>query len=814
MIMEEQLKRQTIKFTELATSVTAAELLRGRAYFRNGRVDQLEESPAADLRFYKARVRAAEDYLVRLGLDQSRETLVVWQCSCPLPQTSPCRHVLAVLELVKAEAGGEPPGLPASSQVQLLFRYQKHAGTILVLPRVSLLDGAGQKLMSCNPLDPQDLTVSSLVQDKSSLRQGYQLAEEVRLFLLERGQASPTGYLVFELAQLPFLADRLIPDLPDSWRILYDSEFSKLIPKAKLVQLDFSQLRRESNGLLSFDLQLYCDKLAVSLEQLQAYLAGQQRWLLLEGSFVEAANKAELQALLSQLYQLQASAEDAERYELAPAELASLVQAEAAEKLYFDRSFAGLQLKEQPELALPKKLAQILRPYQTSGLNWLLYLQRNGLGGVLADDMGLGKTLQVLASLLLMKSSRPVLIVCPKTLLFNWLHEARRFVPQLKTIIIHGAPVYRQKILAQAADFDILLTSYPLLLRDINSYNKLEFSACILDEAQVIKNQRTQLARHVKSIKAGHRLALSGTPLENSISDLWSIFDFVLPGFLGSQEQFLHTYEADPARLKQKVQPFLLRRTKQDVLPQLPQKQEITLYASLTQNQLAYYQQTLARVRQSLAQADEGGANRLAVLAGLTRLRQICNHPGLLHAAYRPVKGVSGKLALFEELLVKLLAAGHKVLVFSQFTSMLAIIRRQLTEKKIPFAYLDGKTKERQAEVERFNRDPELPIFLISLKAGGFGLNLTSADTVIIFDPWWNPLAENQAADRVHRIGQDKSVTVYRLITQDTIEEKMQQLQKRKLTVFNAVLERQTGQASQKFSLAELRELLEISQSS
>jgi superfamily II DNA or RNA helicase len=812
-----QAEKQVIRLGKLAASVQAAELSRGRAYFRNGRVSQLEKSSTrAGSCLFKARVRAAKDYLVRLELSQQEDLLLDWRCSCPLEQESPCRHILAVLVgQLQLEENSQQPRVAVSTEVQLLFRYQKHDGTILVLPRVSRLDAAGKKLLSCNPLDPLDLTISSQMENRTGLRQERSIINGTRQFLLDQagGRSSQTGYLAFDLAELPYLADTFIPALPDSWRVLYDREFSKIIPAVKPVQLDFTNLRRAGNGLLSFNLQLYCDKLAVSLEQLLAYLAGQQRWLLLEGSFIEAANKEELLALLGQLTQLQESAEAADHFELAAADLASLVQAEEARNHYFDKSFAGLDLKDQPDRQLPENLSGILRPYQESGLNWLLYLQQNQLGGVLADDMGLGKTLQVLASLAVGQNRRPALIVCPKTLLFNWLHEARRFVPQLKTVIVHGAPGYRQKILAQAADFDILLTSYPLLLRDINSYSKLEFSTCILDEAQMIKNHRTHLARHTKSIKADCRLALSGTPLENTINDLWSIFDFVLPGFLGKLDQFTHEYETDPVRLNRKVRPFLLRRTKLDVLPQLPKKQEITLFAALTQNQLAYYQQTLTRVRQSLVQADAGSQNRLAVLAGLTRLRQICNHPGLVHEPYRKVKGVSGKLALFEELLANLLASGHKVLVFSQFTAMLAILRRLLTDKKIPFSYLDGQTKERQTEVDRFNKDPQKQVFLISLKAGGFGLNLTAADTVIIFDPWWNPLAENQAADRVHRIGQKKAVTVYRLITQDTIEEKMQELQKSKLEVFTAVLERQPGQASRKFSLAELRELLEISHS-
>ena len=341
----------------------------------------------------------------------------------------------------------------------------------------------------------------------------------------------------------------------------------------------------------------------------------------------------------------------------------------------------------------------------------------------------------------------------------------------------------------------------------------MEFDVCIIDESQMIKNPETHLARHVKKIKAGQRIALTGTPMENSILDLWSVFDFILPGYLGQKDAFRIQYEqADRDRLLQRITPFLLRRTKSDVLPELPEKIEETLYAPLTQNQLSLYQQALVQIRSAMKEeiTRQGLAqSRMAILAGLTRLRQICNHPGLLHDAYRSVQGISGKLELFDEILHALLANGHKILVFSQFTQMLAILSRRLQDQQIPFCYLDGQTQDRQQVIQRFNTAPELPVFLISLKAGGFGLNLTAADTVILYDPWWNPMVEDQAADRAHRFGQKKAVTVYRLISQGTIEEKMENLQERKRQEFDQVVNRSGCQGDLPLSLEDLKALLD-----
>ncbi len=704
-----------------------------------------------------------------------------------------------------------------TTDVHILFRYQKQNDRILVFPRLIKRNSAGQKIMSANPLDPDDISVSSQAADRMAVLRDRSAEREVVAFFQPwlRQQQEMVGCLTFDaVTDLPLLVEQLLPAMPSGWHVLYDQAFEKIVPKKKTISADFNNLRPSGSDLLSFDLAFHCDQAGIDPEQLQAYLDGQQKWLLVNGQFIEAANKAQLGRLLELLSRLR-QAEDG--YASDPAHVAALVMvgSETA-SARFDATFAALRSgldMAPPAGAVPGPLSALLRPYQRQGVHWLQFLGQYRLGGILADEMGLGKTLQVLASLASRPRSRPSLIVCPKTLMFNWLSEARRFVPELKAVLIQGDQPYRRHLLRQADAFDLLITSYPLVQRDIEAYRKLEFDCCILDEAQMIKNPDTHLARHVKHLKASQRIALTGTPLENNLGELWSLFDFVLPGYLGPRDAFAVEYEdTDRTKLLSRIKPFILRRVKQDVLPELPAKIEETCLVPLTQNQLALYQQTLEQIRRDMNQSIQQhglARSRMAILAGLTRLRQICNHPGLLHDAYLAQHGVSGKLTRFGEMLRDLLANGHKVLVFSQFTQMLAIIRRHLQDRQIGYCYLDGQTRERQQVVQRFNTDSQVPVFLISLKAGGFGLNLTAADTVILFDPWWNPMVEDQAADRVHRIGQHRTVSIYRLITQNTIEEKMALLQERKKLLFDQVINASAGHVEGKIELADLKALLD-----
>jgi superfamily II DNA or RNA helicase len=450
------------------------------------------------------------------------------------------------------------------------------------------------------------------------------------------------------------------------------------------------------------------------------------------------------------------------------------------------------------------ELEAVLRPYQKQGVAWLNFLRENGFGGILADEMGLGKTLQTLALLWHLKQSSqagpmaPCLIVCPTSLVFNWVTEARKFTPSLKVLPLQGPE--RHSLFDQIPGSDMVITSYALIRRDAERYREIAFDTVVLDEAQHIKNRQTQNAQAVKAVKSPQRIVLTGTPMENSVLDLWSIFDFLMPGYLGSAQEFRERYELPIAkekdaraqsRLARRLRPFLLRRLKKEVAADLPPKLEQVSFCELTDQQRGVYQQFIDASRKEILEAvgAQGVAkSRMVVLSALLRLRQVCCDLRLLHLEGVEPSAASGKLDLFDELLEEVLDGGHRVLVFSQFVSMLTLIKQRLEQQEIEFCYLDGSTNNRGAVVERFQTSSSIPVFLISLKAGGVGLNLTAADTVIHFDPWWNPAVEEQATDRAHRIGQTKVVTSYKLIARDTVEEKILLLQNRKREIIQATI--------------------------
>jgi superfamily II DNA or RNA helicase len=447
-------------------------------------------------------------------------------------------------------------------------------------------------------------------------------------------------------------------------------------------------------------------------------------------------------------------------------------------------------------------LETVLRPYQKHGVAWLRFLRENHFGGILADEMGLGKTLQALAFLRFIRQQepglKPALVVCPASLVFNWMAEAAKFTPDLKALPLHGPD--RHASFDQIEEADLVITSYALIRRDAERYRQFEFDAVVLDEAQHIKNRQTQNAQAVKAVRAGYKLVLTGTPMENSVLDLWSIFDFLMPGYLGTAKDFRERYELPitrdknvetQSRLARRLRPFMLRRLKQEVATDLPARLEQISYCELTSDQRAVYQQLIESTRTEVLRAagEQGAAkSRMLVLSALLRLRQVCCDLRLLKLERVDPGTASGKLDLFSELLEEVLDGGHRVLVFSQFVSMLTLLKQRLNEEGIEFCYLDGATTDRGAVVERFQKSSSIPVFLISLKAGGVGLNLTGADTVIHFDPWWNPAAEAQATDRAHRIGQTKVVTSYKLITRDTVEEKILLLQNRKREIIQATM--------------------------
>jgi len=462
-----------------------------------------------------------------------------------------------------------------------------------------------------------------------------------------------------------------------------------------------------------------------------------------------------------------------------------------------------------PHAAVPDAFHGSLRPYQAQGVDWLQFLRGAGLGGVLADDMGLGKTVQTLAHLAIEQAEgrlqHPALIVCPTSLIPNWTMEAEKFAPTLRVLALHGPN--RRENFDQIPDHDLVLTTYPLLTRDHEVLTEQPWHAVILDEAQTIKNPNAETTRQALRLKAGQRLCLSGTPLQNHLGELWSLFDFLAPGFLGGQKAFRTRYRTpiekhgDVERqglLARRVRPFLLRRTKEEVVQELPPKTEITEHVEMETAQRAIYDAIrLAMHSRVQAAITEKALARsgIIILDALLKMRQACCDPRLLKLkAVEKAKAGSAKLDRLMEMLTVMLAEGRRVLLFSQFTEMLALIERRLWEEKIEYVLLTGDTKDRRTPVKRFQAG-EVPVFLISLKAGGVGLNLTAADTVIHYDPWWNPAVEDQATDRAHRIGQDKKVFVHRMVTIGTIEEKMEVLKEKKRGLVASVLEAEHGGA-------------------
>jgi len=453
------------------------------------------------------------------------------------------------------------------------------------------------------------------------------------------------------------------------------------------------------------------------------------------------------------------------------------------------REFGGVRAEEPPDSFIGE-----LRPYQKEGLGWLNFLAKFGFGGCLADDMGLGKTIQVLALLEAQRRENlgTSLVVAPRSLVFNWIEEAKKFTPQLRVLDHSGAE--RSKTTDAWKDYDLILTTYGTLRRDIQQYQEIEFNYSILDEAQAIKNASTESAKASRLVRAKHRLALSGTPVENHIGELWSIFEYLNPGMLGSTSAFKsligrETLPESRKMLAQALRPFILRRTKAQVARDLPEKTEQTIYCDLDVPQRKLYDELRDYYRAHLLQqVDEVGLNKskIMVLESLLRLRQAACHPALVDEKHANID--SAKITTLLEQLDDVLQEGHKALVFSQFTSFLSLVKKRLDEKKITYEYLDGQTRDRQARVKRFQSDESCQLFLISLKAGGTGLNLTAADYVFLLDPWWNPAVEAQAIDRTHRIGQTRNVFAYRIIARGTVEERVLELQKSKRDLADAIV--------------------------
>lgn len=586
-----------------------------------------------------------------------------------------------------------------------------------------------------------------------------------------------------------------------------------------------------SSGLLELDISTEDISPKELLDILSSYREKKKYYRMKDGSFVKLEEDPSLEMLSELLDAAQLKPKDFVKGKMHLPMYRTLYldkMLEEHDSVYssrdsrFRKMAKGFKTIKDADFEEPQSLSKVMRNYQKNGYQWLRTLEAWKFGGILADDMGLGKTLQVIAVLLAAKKEGKLgtsLVVTPASLVFNWEEELNRFAPELSVSLVTGSQKERQQKIEAWRESDVLVTSYDLLKRDIDSYEEKTFLYEVIDEAQYIKNHTTAAAKAVKVICSQVRYALTGTPIENRLSELWSIFDFLMPGFLYGYDVFKREIEAPIvkneddaviARLQKMISPFILRRRKEDVLKDLPGKLEECRYVRFESAQQKLYDGQVLHMRERIANQgeEEFSKNKMLILAELTKLRQICCDPSLCFENY---KGEAAKLEACLQLVQSAIDGGHRMLIFSQFTSMLEILQKELARMDIAYYTITGATsKERRLQLVKAFNEGEVPVFLISLKAGGVGLNLTGADMVIHYDPWWNLAVQNQATDRAHRIGQTKKVTVYKLIAKNTIEEKIQRLQEAKKNLADQIIGGQTGQLGS-LSREELLKLLEVS---
>ncbi|MGG6343554.1 DEAD/DEAH box helicase [Stenotrophomonas indicatrix] len=827
-------------------------------------------SAVRELRYQSPLLTAqVEGWQVAIDLDASARTPhSPLQSRCTCPAGTHCEHVAAVLlAALQNSLEGEPGSLRAAAdpilpalQTQAMtpilhlhsmeyrpawlterdpsqwldvatvaFEYDEHV-RFLDDPSLFVHGGEGQLYLL-----PRDLAGEA--RREAELNSVHLHRERQPRIVLEGGGP------LFELRSFDwtrFLLEDVLQLEALGWKIETDDAFRHRITRVEEIDLDVRSVPTD-NSAFDLALTIDIDGRSIALAPLlQGVLQSDPRWLrgqldaigddenvLLttagnERLALRAARLKPVIALLADLFgdrgqPLRLQAHDRGR-------LLALQDAAQLRLHSSNDTRARVQrLLDAPAMTAvpaPQGLRATLRSYQLEGLSWLQYLRQQGLGGVLADDMGLGKTLQTLAHLLVEKQSgrldKPALVVVPTSLLHNWQSEAARFTPDLRVLTLHGPG--RDTQFDAIAAHDLILTTYPLLWRDEHALQAHTYHLLILDEAQQVKNPRSRAAATLRTLLARHRLCLTGTPLENHLGELWTQFDFLLPGLLGSEKQFnqhwRHPIERGSDRrrtqlLAQRLRPFILRRRKDQVASELPPKTVITRTVAMEGGQRELYETVRAAMEKQVREAINGSGlarNHIVVLDALLKLRQVCCDPRLLpgHAPARTAG--SAKLDLLREMLPSMVEEGRRILLFSQFTGMLALIAQALDALGLAYVTLTGDTQNRVTPVQRFMQG-EVPVFLISLKAGGVGLNLTAADTVIHFDPWWNPAAENQATDRAHRIGQDQPVFVYKLIAAGSVEERIAKLQQRKADLADAILEGGGG-TGPRFDAADLEALL------
>ncbi|QHA91002.1 DEAD/DEAH box helicase [Bacillus sp. N1-1] len=659
------------------------------------------------------------------------------------------------------------------------------------------------------PLERRDAPGSTIIRD-------IEREEEILDMMEESGFSKTDGGYMMQNEELEYeFLHHTVPKLQSILKLYATTAVrNRLVRKKHYPKINVKLKKRERTNWLEFTFEMD----GISDNQIREILAALEEkrkyYRLPNGSLLSLETKE-----MEDMHEFLTTVPPQEQFEpyfsLPVKKSASLMGTIETNSIFLaDASFRNfldtMRLPNQGEFNVPESLDHILRDYQIQGYQWMKTLASYGFGGVLADDMGLGKTLQSITYIVselnaIREEHKPVLIVCPSSLTYNWFNEIKKFAPELRARIIDGNQATREKLQQTSKEIDVVITSYPLLRRDISWYDKQTFHTVFFDEAQAFKNPSTQTARTVKKIKADHRFGLTGTPVENAIEELWSIYHVVFPELFKGIKAYSNLTKKTIAR---RVQPFLLRRMKEDVLAELPEKLESLELTELLPEQKKLYAAYLAKLRTDTLKhldRDTISKNRIKILAGLTRLRQICCHPSLF------VDGYKGSSAKFEQLLQIIedsRRAGRRMLIFSQFTKMLQLIGRELAGRGQSFFYLDGETPsgERVETCDRFN-EGERDVFLISLKAGGTGLNLTGADTVVLYDLWWNPAVEEQAADRTHRIGQEKVVNVIKLVARGTIEEKMNDLQEKKRELISELID---SEEKAKTSLTEedIREIL------
>ena len=749
------------------------------------------------------------------------------------PLSNVAELIMTGLPKVALEVGAELPDLESVAEViDLEPTFRMNAQGDLVNAQVYLFAGYGDVE---NQVRASGLGTPVLIQPPSKETKGrvrcircdIPAQQEAVAKLLELGLSPGEGgdHFVAKGDQAIQFWSEGLGALPETWSLYVPDD----LVDTQVRTAHIRPFGRISSGVdwLSVKLGFEAEGVGVSREELGRCLASGQKYVKMEDGSYASIDRQRIQAVLDREVELMTAAKGG-KLPLAQAgrvkELEDLLNSVGkcsstpTAKKMFERL---ANIDSIAAVRKPRNLKAKLRPYQEQGISWLKFIHDIASGGVLADDMGLGKTLQAIALFLLVKTQDKrisSLVVAPTSVVSNWEREINRFAPSLKVTVWHGADRAQKEDELQTSE--VIITSYALLRRDVELLSALDLTYCVLDEAQHIKNPASATAQSAKRINASRRLALTGTPIENRLSEIWSIFDFVSPGLLGPLNKFEERFSRPidqgdskaAARLRSIIHPFILRRTKLEVAEDLPEKIEDDRICELAGDQKAIYAQVAHEVRaQVMGEVERNGLARsqIHILAGLTRLRQAACDPRLLGLPRKFTDEDSGKLMALRELVEECVAGGHKVLVFSQFVTMLHLIRDVLDADSVKYEYLDGSTKDRATRVENFQEDPTITVFLISLKAGGTGLNLTAADTVIHFDPWWNPAVEEQATDRAHRIGQTRVVTAYRLMAEGTIEEKILQLKEKKRELVSAVLSEDMGGAK-KLTRADVEDLFAV----